>query len=79
MVASASSTLARRLPLAFDPFGKLLSARFSVPLLECLVRDFALDEEFGKFAALCLAFERHWCRHLLSRLFTTDVNVGDPP
>ncbi len=51
--------LTRVFSLPFDALGKLFSARFAIPLLEGLVRDFALDEEFGEFAVLCLALEGH--------------------
>jgi hypothetical protein len=71
-----SSTLACRLRFAFDAFGKLLPACFAVPLLECFVRNLALDEEFGKFAPLGLALEWHDGLHLLSPLLALAVNGG---
>jgi hypothetical protein len=59
MMRSGSFPLPRTLRLPLDALRKLFPACFAIPLLERFVRDFALDEEFGEFAALCLALERH--------------------
>src|SRR5690242_5478107 len=47
-----------RLPLR-GVLRQRLRARFAVPLLEGLGRNFALDEQLSELAALRLAFERH--------------------
>ena len=41
--------------------GQPFAARFTIPLLECLGRDLALDEELRELAPLRLALERHEC------------------
>lgn len=48
-----------RFTLALHAFGKLLSSRLAIPLLERLVRDFSLHEKLGKLTALSLTFEGH--------------------
>ena len=49
----------RALGLALHALGELLAARFTVPFLECLRRDFSLHQEFREFSALSLALEWH--------------------
>ncbi len=43
----------------FHALGKLLAARFAIPLFKRLIRNLALDQEFRKFTALSLALKGH--------------------
>ena len=53
------SALLAALGLWLYAFRKLRAAGVTVPLLEGLRRDLALDQELRKFPALCFALERH--------------------
>jgi hypothetical protein len=57
-----------------DSFGELLASRFTIPLLESLIRDFSLDQKLRELASLSLALERHRPSRLTRGIVLTACN-----
>src|SRR5206468_3412263 len=52
-----------------DSLWEFLAPRFTVPLLECFVRNLSLHEKLGELAPLSFALERHYASRITMELY----------